>query len=158
VEKVIRRVWLLLTHGRLCFILSYYERGGISQMMQIKTYQPGETIISEGEKSRDLFVLTEGKVEILKEDENGNIVLNEIEPPQIFGEISFLMKGEPRTATAKAKTLAHMFVLRYDDVKEQIAELPEWLKPVLNALIGRIKSGDKRIKELEHEILRLKGI
>jgi len=125
-------------------------------MMQLKTYQPGETIISEGEKSRDLFVLTEGKVEILKEDENGNIVLNEIEPPQFFGEISFLMKDEPRTATAKAKTMVHIFVLRYDDVKDQISELPEWLKPVLNALIGRTKSSDKRIKGLEHEILRLK--
>ena len=38
-------------------------------------------------------MLTEGKVEILNEDENVNTVLNEIEPPQIFGEISFLMKG-----------------------------------------------------------------
>ena len=125
-------------------------------MMQIDTYQPGETIISEGDKSRDLFVLIEGKVEILKEDENGKVFLNEIEPPQIFGEISFLMKGEPRTATARAKTKAQMFCLRYEDVKEQIAELPDWLKPVLNALVARIKSSDKRIKELEHEVSRLK--
>jgi len=123
--------------------------------MEEKTYQPGEIIIQEGETSRDLFFLTEGVVEISIKEEDGTFILNEIEPPQILGEISFL-NGSPRTATAKAKTQVEVFVLKHEILKEQVIKLPAWLKPLLSTLISRIRSRDKKIVELEEEILRLK--
>ena len=123
--------------------------------MEEKTYQPGEIIIQEGETSRDLFFLTEGVVEISIKDEDGTFIINEIEPPQILGEISFL-NGSPRTATAKAKTQVEVFVLKHEILKEQVIKLPAWLKPLLSTLISRIRSRDKKIVELEEEILRLK--
>ena len=123
--------------------------------MEEKTYQPGEIIIQEGETSRDLFFLTEGVVEISIKDEDGTFIINEIEPPQILGEISFL-NGSPRTATAKAKTQVGIFVLKHEILKEQVIKLPAWLKPLLSTLISRIRSRDKKIVELEEEILRLK--
>ena len=123
--------------------------------MEKEIFQPGEIIIQEGEASRDLFFLTEGVVEISIKAEDGTFILNEIEPPQIFGEISFL-NGSPRTATAKAKTQVEVFVLKHEVLKEQVIKLPAWLKPLLSTLISRIKSRDKRIVELKEEILRLK--
>ena len=123
--------------------------------MEEKTYQPGEIIIQEGETSRDLFFLTEGVVEISIKDKDGTFILNEIEPPQIFGEIS-LLNGSPRTATAKAKTQVGIFILKHEIIKERLTKLPAWLKPLLSTLISRIRSRDKKIVELEEEILRLK--
>jgi len=120
-----------------------------------KTYAPGENIIQEGETTRDLFVLNEGIVEISTEDEGGKYILSEIEPPQIFGELSFLT-GQPRTATAKTKTRAEVLVFKYEFLQNQIKILPEWIKPVLNALITRNKACDKKIVELKQEILELK--
>ena len=122
--------------------------------METKKYKPGEIIIQEGERSRDLFFLTEGVVEISIKDENGDFILNEIEPPEIFGELSFL-DGSPRTATVKSKTEVEVFILKHEILKDEITKLPAWLKPILGSLLSRIKSRDKKIKELEKEILKL---
>ncbi len=123
--------------------------------MKSKTYKPGEIIIQEGEMGRDLYVLNDGVVEISTKENNGSFILNQIEPPQILGELSFLT-GLPRTATAKAKTNAEVYIFRYENLEGQIAELPKSIKPIMNTLINRVRAQDRRIIELEEEMLTLK--
>ncbi len=123
--------------------------------MKSKTYKPGEIIIQEGEMGRDLYVLNDGVVEISTKEDNGSFILNQIEPPQILGELSFLT-GLPRTATAKAKTNAEVYIFRYENLEGQIAELPKSIKPIMNTLINRVRAQDRRIIELEEEMLTLK--
>jgi CRP-like cAMP-binding protein len=123
--------------------------------MKSKTYKPGDIIIQEGEMGRDLYVLNDGVVEISTKEDNGSVILNKIEPPQILGELSFLT-GLPRTATAKAKTNAEVYIFKYEDLEGQITELPKSIKPIINTLIARVKSQDRRIVELEEQMLMLK--
>ena len=120
--------------------------------MKSRKYQPGEIIIQEGETSRDLFLLAEGVAEVSRKIEDKSILLSEIEPPQVFGELAFYT-GFPRTATVRAKTKVEVVIFRFDLLKDQIAELPTWVKLTLDTLINRIESCDKRIIELEGEIL-----
>jgi len=124
--------------------------------MKSRKYQPGEIIIQEGETSRDLFLLAEGVAEVSRKIQDKSIILSEIEPPQVFGELAFY-SGFPRMATVRAKTKVEVVIFRYEILKDQIAELPTWIKRTLDTLINRIKSCDKRIIELEGEILKLKG-
>lgn len=124
--------------------------------MKRKTFKPGQIIIQEGEMDRDLYVLNHGVVEISTREENGAVVLNEIEPPQIIGELSFLT-GLPRTATARAKTNTEVYIFKYENLENQIAELPKSIRPIMNTLISRVKAQDKRIVELEEEVLALKN-
>jgi len=123
--------------------------------MKSRTYKPGEIIIQEGQMGRDLYVLNDGVVEISTTEDNGRVILNEIEPPQILGELSFLT-GLPRTATAKAKTNAEVYIFKYENLEGEIAELPKSIRPIINTLISRVRSQDRRIVELEEEMLRLK--
>lgn len=124
--------------------------------MKHEIFNPGDVIIRKGEVSRDLFFLIEGVVEISTKEENGDFILNEIKPPQVFGDIAFFY-GLPRTATVKAKTKVEVFVLRYENLDYQIKELPELIKPIFETFISRIQSRDKRIEELEEELRKLKG-
>ncbi len=124
--------------------------------MKRKIFKPGEIIIQEGEMDRDLYVLNDGVVEISTREENGAVVLNEVQPPQIIGELSFLT-GLPRTATAKAKTNTEVYIFKYENLENQIAELPLSIRPIMNTLISRVKAQDKRIVQLEEEILALKS-
>jgi len=123
--------------------------------MKSKTYKPGEIIIQEGEMERDLYVLNDGVVEISTKEDNGSFILNQIEPPQILGELSFLT-GLPRTATAKAKTNAEVYIFKYENLEGQIAELPKSIKPIMSTLINHVRAQDRRIIELEEEMLTLK--
>lgn len=128
---------------------------GKTEIMTLKTYKAGEIIIQKGEKNRDLFFLVEGVVEVSTKDEDGDYILNEMRPPEIFGDFAFFY-GLPRTATVKAKTSTEVFILKYENFEYQVKELPELLKPIFNTLIHRIELRDKKIFELEKEILNLK--
>ena len=124
--------------------------------MKTRKYQSGEIIIQEGETSRDLFLLTSGVAEVSNKIAGKTIIIAEIEPSQVFGEFAFFT-GFPRTATVSAKTKVEAAVFGYEALKDQIAELPTWVKRTLETLTNRIESCDKRIVELEGEVLELKG-
>lgn len=124
--------------------------------MERRTYQPGEVIIQRGELNRDLFFLTEGAVEVSTKEEKGEVILNEMEPPQVFGDFAFYY-GLPRTATVRAKTDVEVFILKYEKLKGPITELPELFKSIFTTFVGRIQERDKRIVDLTEEISALRG-
>ena len=111
-------------------------------------------MIRKGETNRDLFFLTEGLVEISRQEGDTDFILNEIEPPYIIGEIAFLF-GMPRTATASAKTEVKTFVLKYEDLKELLKDLPAWLPPLLTSLASAMKSLHHKSKTSEKRLLEV---
>ncbi len=126
----------------------------LNELLENRTYQPGEIIIHKGDKSRDLFFLTEGLVEISIDEPNGNVILNEIESPDIIGEIAFL-SGFPRTATALARTKVRLFVLRYQDFRDLFHEVPEWVQPLLTSFVSGIRTLHSKIKRLDRKVSEL---
>jgi CRP-like cAMP-binding protein len=129
-----------------------------------KNYKAGDQIIKEGEASRDLYILLSGILEVSVEDNADDIIVSEIESPEILGEISFL-NGTPRTASVKAKTDAEVYILSYNKVKEELSEIPIWFKMILLAFTkrirvcgDRIKEYDQKVKELEARLARIKSI
>ena len=125
-------------------------------LLKEKTYEPGEIIIEKGDKGRDLFFLTDGILEISTEEPTGNILLNEVEAPDIVGDIAFL-SGFPRTATAQAKTPVRLFVLRYEDFKDLFHEFPDWVQPLLTSFVSGIKTLHIKIRRLERNLSELKS-
>jgi hypothetical protein len=128
----------------------------VNALIESRMYRPGDVLIQKGERSRDLILLTEGLVEISKREGDGNLVLNEIGPPYVLGDIAFL-SGLPRTATAKAKTEVKTFVLKYEDLRDLFKELPEWLQPLLTSFASGIKTLHHRTEELQRRISELQG-
>jgi CRP-like cAMP-binding protein len=123
----------------------------LNDLVESKTFQPGEVMIRKGDTNRDLFFLTEGSVEISAESADGDFVLNEIEPPYILGDIAFL-SGFPRTATAKAKTKVTLFIMKYENFMDLSKDFPEWLRPLLTSFASGVKSIHFRMAELRKEI------
>jgi CRP-like cAMP-binding protein len=123
----------------------------LNNLVESKTFEPGEVMIRKGDTNRDLFFLTDGSVEISTESADGDIVLNEIEPPYVLGDIAFL-SGFPRTATAKAKTKVTIFIMKYENFMVLSKDFPEWLRPLLTSFASGVKSLHFRIAELRKEI------
>ena len=126
----------------------------LSTLIQSRTCRPGEVLIHQGEMKRDLFFLTEGVVEISRKEGDGELILNEIEPPYILGDVAFLF-GMPRTATATAKTEVRTFVLKHEDLRELLKDLPAWVHPLLTSLASGIKSLHHRSKTSEKKVLEI---
>lgn len=118
-------------------------------------YKPGEVLTREGDENRDLYILSEGTLEISIKGDDGQVVVGEVHPPEIIGEISFL-NGSPRTATITAKTEVEIYILSYYQVEHEMSEIPAWFKLILRTLTQRMQSCSNKIKEMEEEVKKLK--
>lgn len=72
------------------------------------TFNPGEVLLAEGERTGILYILIEGEVEVLKEDFQITTIS---EPGSLFGEVSVLLDS-PHTATVKALTTSRVYVVQ----------------------------------------------
>ena len=72
------------------------------KICQTKKLGPGEVLFKEGEQGDRMYVLVAGKVDIIKERDEGPEVLVTMQPGNVFGEMA-IVDSEPRSADARAK-------------------------------------------------------
>lgn len=70
----------------------------LADLLHEMVVQPGEAIVREGETGDSLYIIVDGKVEVVVND---NRVLNQLGARAVFGELSML-DSSPRTATIRA--------------------------------------------------------
>ncbi|MEN9562884.1 MAG: hypothetical protein RIR73_1128 [Chloroflexota bacterium] len=81
----------------------------LAELLQEIFVQPGDVIVREGETGDSLYIIVDGKVEVVDD----NRILNQLESRAVFGELSML-DSSPRTATVRA--LEETSLLRLDQV------------------------------------------
>lgn len=89
------------------------------------SYEPGETIIIEGQISSCIYTLLSGEVEILKNGKyKEEIRINTLTTGASFGETS-IFKNEPSTATVRATSLSLIMGLSRERFSAYINEHPK---------------------------------
>jgi CRP-like cAMP-binding protein len=84
--------------------LSAEELSAVVQGLELRIYEPGDAIVTEGERSRSLFVLTHGRAKVFVRSRDGHAVeVDELLEGDFFGEIAVL-SGMRRAATVTAST------------------------------------------------------
>jgi putative ABC transport system ATP-binding protein len=104
------------------------ELTNIAEKVTRRHYEPGEIVIREGDEGDELFLISEGEVEVERE---GHEVAR-LGPAEFFGELA-LISGEPRNATVVATTPLNTYVLGKDEFRaavEQSASFREQLRRV----------------------------
>jgi CRP-like cAMP-binding protein len=91
--------------------------GDLLCQIQERTYQPGTTILRQGEPGDSLFIIERGEVDFVDERGGGQKVRT-LRDSDVFGEIA-LLTGEPRSATAIATKETRVWIL----LKEQFDRL-----------------------------------
>jgi protein lysine acetyltransferase len=82
----------------------------------------GEVLMRQGGKAVSFSIITSGRVEIRHVAPDGQVVVTELWPGTIIGEIA-LLRGEPRTATVIAKDDVRGYV-GYNDAFECMLAMP----------------------------------
>jgi putative ABC transport system ATP-binding protein len=90
--------------------LTPHELTNVAERMTRRQFMPNEVIVREGEVGEELFLISEGEVEV---DREGQEVAR-LGPGDFFGELS-LMSGNPRNATVIAKKPVDTYVLGKPD-------------------------------------------
>lgn len=76
--------------------------------LEMVTYSDGDTVFNEGDQSDAMFVIVDGAISVLKNDEP----IAELPTGTVLGEIGLLTAHHERTASAKA--IGHTVMMRWE--------------------------------------------
>ena len=114
-----------------------------------KAYDPGDTLVRQGEVGDCMFVLQEGEVEVIKEEDGKEAVVDIMRAGEMFGEMAIIEK-QRRSATIRALTPVRVLTI---DKKTFLRRVHEDPTLALNIL----KTMSNRIRKLDAELATLKG-
>jgi tetratricopeptide (TPR) repeat protein len=120
-------------------LFSSFEREALVEIVastELRSYDEGDIIVTEGEPGASLFLIVGGTVRVFtRSDDGGNLQLAELGPGDFFGEVS-LLSNKPRTATITARTQVTAIELDRTNV-DRIAENHPEVKKVLEDFYER---------------------
>jgi NADH:ubiquinone reductase (H+-translocating) len=87
--------------------------------LDIHHYEPGETIVREGQIGREFYVVLKGEVEVLQ----GEAVVATLGAREVFGERA-LLEDTPRTAAVRAISAVDVLVMSRGDFRSMVTSLP----------------------------------
>jgi CRP-like cAMP-binding protein len=105
---------------------------------EVQAFEDGEIVVREGEETREMFIIREGRIEILKQVGGHEVLLAVLERGSFFGEMS-LLEGMPRSATARAIGKTELVVLRPGSLLVQIRRDPTFAFELLQQMSRRVR-------------------
>lgn len=113
--------------------------------LQERLFEPGEVLLAEGGRDKLLYVLIDGKVEILKSE---TLVNKQSEPGAIFGELAVLL-DIPHTATVKATSPCRTYVV--EDAGDFLQSHPDLTYQLAMMLAKKLNSITTYLVDLKNQ-------
>jgi len=114
-----------------------------------KVYQDGEPIVRQGEVGECMYVIQEGQVEVVVEEDDKEVRLMVLDTGELFGEMA-IVERQVRMATVRALGQARVLTIDQKGFLRRIHEDPSLAWNVVQTM-------SRRIRELAAEVTRLKG-
>ena len=116
---------------------------------------PGRVIFEQGDDGSRMYFIEQGTVEIYQAARNGNLCLALLGRGDFFGEMS-LIAGEPRTASAKARSPVRLRSISREDMLTGIRSDPETGLLFLRILIDRLRVMTRALEEPQKSLKTLR--
>ena len=131
--------------------LSERELLRVMQAVEARDYQDAETVIREGEKGDELFIVLDGIVQVKR----GEQVLTRLGAGEHFGEMA-LIRSVPRSATIVAEGAAQLIAIRRADFFEILRKEHEvavkMLWQFLGVLADRLDATSSELRHAKQEL------
>jgi CRP/FNR family cyclic AMP-dependent transcriptional regulator len=115
----------------------------LAAIMVPRKFGAGEVVVKEGDAGAGVFVISSGKVEVVKGDGS---VLNTLGPGDFFGEMS-LFEGFPRSATVRALEETECLAMTRWDFRAELSQHAEIAVAVLETVVRRLREADIKLGE-----------
>jgi CRP-like cAMP-binding protein len=113
----------------------------------VQTYLTGECIFEEGDVGRDLYVVQQGEVQILKNLNKEKIEIARFQKGDFFGDMA-LLQSIPRYAGAYAVGETKLLLLKPAGFLVKIRRDPTFAFEMLQQMSLRVKVANDRVFEL----------
>lgn len=123
-------------------LLDEDEVRDLTSEIEERSYVAGQTVFKVDQPGAEMHVVVEGRVETYLLDEEGHrVVLAELGPGEIFGELS-LLDQEPRSASAVALESTRTCIVDRADLEHLFARKPRAALDILAVLSRRLRRTD----------------
>lgn len=108
-----------------------------------KTYKKDETIFSEGDPCREMFIISEGKVRIVKQEHGENIYLSTLGPGEFLGDMAD--GSQPRYISAVAATPCTLVSIDSDTFSSLAKDNPSLAWKIIKRLDHRLRIMNEKL-------------
>ena len=111
----------------------------LSRLGETRTWEPGATVVSQGDPADCMYVIHEGELRAVVASEGGRVVeLNTLRAGDVFGEL--MLSGELRSATVQANTRARLTRVTRAEVERLLAARPDLAFQLIQRLVQRVRA------------------
>lgn len=110
--------------------------------------QTGHYLFREGDPSDAMYVIKSGRLAVTKSKQNSEIILAELGPGAMVGEMAFF-DGRARSASVKALKESEVIALPFKALHAQFQNFPEWCKAIMRTVNDHLRAANQKIKVLE---------
>jgi CRP/FNR family transcriptional regulator, cyclic AMP receptor protein len=137
---------LALRSAPLFSLLDERERSRIGDLMTIRRFEAGTTILRQGSSAVALYLLLDGEVEVSREPEEGGraVPLATLAPGDIFGEMAVL-DDDTRSSSVTAMKPARCALLSRWELLQELRRHPDLAIELIRVLARRIRVMDERL-------------
>ncbi|MEO6923295.1 MAG: cyclic nucleotide-binding domain-containing protein [Bryocella sp.] len=114
----------------------------LERITRQRGFQPGETIVKEGDEGVGFFMITSGKVDVTR----GGKALNTLGAGEFFGEMA-LLDNHRRSATVVAVEQTECLVMLRSDFIAELQSNADLAIDMLGILSRRVRDLDERLAE-----------
>ena len=107
-------------------------------------YKNSEVIIKKGEYGECVYVIQEGRVEVIDDSENGEVKLAELSHPEFFGEMG-LFEKDVRSCTVRAIGDVKVMTIDKKNFYKTIQKDPTVAYRLLERMSSRLREANKRV-------------
>ena len=126
--------------------LSRRDLGRLAKLMVARPVKAGEVIIKEGDQAAGFFVVSAGKLEVVRGEGANEQRLATYGAGDFFGEMA-LFEGFPRSATVRAIDDSECLAMPRWDFMAELKNHPEIAVGMLPILVRRLRDADARVAE-----------
>lgn len=111
----------------------------------VADFKEGDYIFREGDLGTEMYIIHEGKVEILNTMSGDEVVIAVLEKGDFFGEMSIL-EDMPRAASARALTPTKVLAINGSTFDQMLRDNPEVAVRVMRKLSRRLRETDELLR------------
>lgn len=124
--------------------LEHKVLNNIFRLGMVQNFRKGDTIIREGRPGGEIYILVNGKVEVVKSVKRGKGKrLSTLGRGSIFGEMS-VFDGAPYSASVRALQDCDVHIMRADDFMKFLRQNPKEGVEILSTLVVSVSNRLRR--------------
>src|SRR5688500_4300616 len=126
------------------------QRSRIGDLMTIRRFDSGTTILRQGTSAVALYLLLDGEVEENREPEEGGraVTLARLKPGDVFGEMAVL-DDDTRSSSVMAREPSRCALLSRWELLQELRRHPDLSIEMIRVLARRIRHMDERLAASE---------